>query len=192
MNAPRPVPTSRRALLSGLATLPIALPSRAAVGRWDGASSALGSCPVGDAGDGCRARLLAADVSKGIDVSAAANAGSAGPVSSAAGTAATLDAGYVSATQKLAADIQAYLALASDDPARIPAGRALRADGGAWVAKYARGGSARAPSARKFYIAVDAIMGHLAANGAAPFPAAKAPKLAASVADVVALLDKGS
>ena len=33
----------------------------------------------------------------------------------------------------------------------------LRKDGSAWVSKYARGGSARKLSARRFYIAVDAL-----------------------------------
>lgn len=188
---PAPPPASavprRAALAAALALVP--LPARAAIGRWDGTSSALGSCPVGPAGDGCRAGLLAADVSKGIKLSGASSGASA-PLSAASTTAATLDGPYAAATRSLAADIKAYLALAPDDSTRIPAGRKLRADGAAWVSKYARGGSARAPSARTFYIAVDAIMGHLAANGAAPFPAAKAPKLAASVDGAVALLDK--
>lgn len=33
------------------------------------------------------------------------------------------------------------------------------------VSKYARGGSARKQSARKFYIVIDALQGHFAANG---------------------------
>ncbi len=33
----------------------------------------------------------------------------------------------------------------------------LRKDGSTWVSKYARGGSARKLSARRFYIAVDAL-----------------------------------
>ena len=41
----------------------------------------------------------------------------------------------------------------------------LKAEGPAWVSKYARGGSARKLSARKMYIAVDALQGHLASNG---------------------------
>jgi hypothetical protein len=58
------------------------------------------------------------------------------------------------------------------------------------VSKYARGGSARAVSARRFYIAVDALGGHLAANGAAPFPAAKVPKLLNTIEEAVSQLDK--
>lgn len=66
----------------------------------------------------------------------------------------------------------------------------LRADGSAWVSRYARGGSARAVSARRFYVAVDALGGHLASNGAAPYPAAKVPKLLATLDEAVAQLDK--
>ncbi len=83
------------------------------------------------------------------------------------------------------------MALAPADPARIAAGRTLKATGVSWAAKYARGGSARAPSARRAYIAVDAIQGHLAANGAAPFPASKATKLVVALDEVEALLAEG-
>ena len=55
----------------------------------------------------------------------------------------------------------------------------LRKEAGQWVAKYARGGSARKLSARRFYIAVDALQGHLASNGQAPFPKAEDPRAAA-------------
>lgn len=46
----------------------------------------------------------------------------------------------------------------------------LKKDGLDWVSKYARGGSARKVSARTFYIAIDAIQGHVASSGYAPFP----------------------
>lgn len=42
---------------------------------------------------------------------------------------------------------------------------AIKADGSKWVSKYARGGSARKQSARKFYIVIDSIQGHFASNG---------------------------
>ena len=45
---------------------------------------------------------------------------------------------------------------------------AIKADGSKWVSKYARGGSARKQSARKFYIVIDSIQGHFASNGCDP------------------------
>ena len=104
---------------------------------------------------------------------------------------ADLSGPYATETRELAASIREYLALAPADPARIAAGRTLKATGVSWAAKYARGGSARAPSARRAYIAVDAIQGHLAANGAAPFPASKAAKLVVALDEVEALLAEG-
>ena len=43
--------------------------------------------------------------------------------------------------------------------------KAIKADGSKWVSKYARGGSARKQSARKFYIVIDSIQGHFVSNG---------------------------
>ena len=54
-----------------------------------------------------------------------------------------------------------------------------------------RGSKSHAPSARRAYTAVDAIQGHLAANGAAPFPASKAAKLVVALDEVEALLAEG-
>ena len=69
--------------------------------------------------------------------------------------------------------------------------QALRKDGAAWVAKYARGGSARKVSARRMYIAIDALQGHLASNGFAPFPKNKVPVLLANVQQSEQLLAEG-
>lgn len=49
--------------------------------------------------------------------------------------------------------------------ARTPLIKELKQEGLTWVSKYARGGSARKQSARKMYTAVDAVVGHFAANG---------------------------
>ncbi len=49
--------------------------------------------------------------------------------------------------------------------ARTPLIKTIKLDGLTWVSKYARGGSARKQSARKMYTAVDAVVGHVAANG---------------------------
>ncbi len=48
---------------------------------------------------------------------------------------------------------------------RVPLIKSLKADSLAWVSKYARGGSVRKQSARKMYIALDAIQGHIASAG---------------------------
>ena len=69
--------------------------------------------------------------------------------------------------------------------------QALRKDGATWVAKYARGGSARKVSARRMYIAIDALQGHLASNGFAPFPKNKVPVLLANVQQSEQLLAEG-
>lgn len=69
--------------------------------------------------------------------------------------------------------------------------QALRKEAGQWVAKYARGGSARKLSARRFYIAVDALQGHLASNGQAPFPKAKIPVLQSNVKQARDLIAQG-
>ncbi len=67
----------------------------------------------------------------------------------------------------------------------------LRKETGQWVAKYARGGSARKLSARRFYIAVDALQGHLASNGQAPFPRQKIPVLQSNVQQARDLIAQG-
>ena len=97
----------------------------------------------------------------------------------------------------------------------------LRKDGSAWVSKYARGGSARKLSARRFYIAVDAlqartschscafrldrtvisahadravvcdVQGHLASNGFSPFPKNKIPVLLNNVKQARDLIAQG-
>lgn len=51
------------------------------------------------------------------------------------------------------------------DPLRMEAIKKLKKSGPTWVSQYARGGSARKQSARRFYIVVDAVLGFIAANG---------------------------
>lgn len=126
--APPPAALARRSALAFAAAL-VARPAAAAIGVWDGKSSALGSCPVGAAGDGCRSSLLAADVAKGVKLGGA-SAGASAPLASGATTAAKLDGPYAAETRALAAYMKAYLALAADDPQRVPAGRKVRGLGG--------------------------------------------------------------
>lgn len=54
---------------------------------------------------------------------------------------------------------------AGDFKVRVPLIKLLKTESSEWVSKYARGGSARKESARRMYIAVDALIGHLASNG---------------------------
>jgi hypothetical protein len=71
------------------------------------------------------------------------------------------------------------------------ASQLLKADGATWVSKYARGGSARKLSARKFYIVVDAVQGHLASNGFAPYPRQKMTKLLGNIEETKILMANG-
>jgi len=77
------------------------------------------------------------------------------------------------------------------DPDRVDIVKAVKKQGQEWASKYARGGSARTVSARKFYIAVDAIQGHLASNGYAPFPKNKATKILEDVDSALQLISEG-
>lgn len=86
----------------------------------------------------------------------------------------TLDGEYARATSKLREDIIQYAKSDPQDPkSRVPLIKTLKQEGSEWVSKYARGGSARNQSARTMYIAVDAVIGHLASNGYAPMPGPK-------------------
>lgn len=51
------------------------------------------------------------------------------------------------------------------DKSRVGLIKAIKGDAQAWVQKYARGGSVRKQSARRFYIACDAVLGFMASNG---------------------------
>jgi hypothetical protein len=157
---------------------------------WDGVSSAMGSCPLGDDGIECRKTLLAKDglgsYSKASNNAAKVNSGPTGgvPVSE-------MGDAYVKETLSLADDILQYATMDLYDDNRVGLVKRLKPEGQAWVSRYARGGSARKLSARQFYIAVDALEGHLASNGFAPFPKNKMPKLIQSVEDAKALIAEG-
>lgn len=153
----------------------IALPAHAI---WDGSSSAIGSCALGEEGTECRKKVLSKDSLE--DYSDAKNNATKVSGKATGVPVAELDSKYVSETLKLAELTLKYATLSPEDiEGRVPLVKALKKDGQVWVSKYARGGSARALSARKFYIAVDAVQGHLASNGYAPFPRNKLDKLVA-------------
>lgn len=186
---------ARRSLLAGLALLAAAAPSApslAAASRWDGESSAIGSCALGAAGDDCRLEILRQDQAKLDSYDTIGNeSGKVGGMQSGVPVA-TLDAAYVKATLQLTDKILAYASFADPaDPARFQIIKELKADMPAWVSKYARGGSARTVSARKLYVVADAISGHFASNGLGPMPSGKLNKLKADVEAVRELLAQG-
>lgn len=104
---------------------------------------------------------------------------------------AELGSAYAKETAILSDAILQYATMDVYDPARVDLIKSLKKEGQEWVSKYARGGSARTVSARKFYIAIDAVQGHLASNGFAPLPKNKMDKLVKDVEDTRALLVQG-
>lgn len=194
--APQLVAPGRRALLSGAALLAASWQAQQslAYGNWDGESAAIGSCPLGEAGEECRIAQLSRDKGKlGSYGAATDNRDRVGRSYTSGGTnpVATLDAKYKADTLELSDLILAYAALDLYDPERVAVIKQIKADAPGWVSRYARGGSARTLSARRFYIVVDAISGHLASNGAAPFPASKLKELVSKVREALALLEEG-
>jgi Photosystem II Pbs27 len=59
------------------------------------------------------------------------------------------------------------------DKERIAALKTIQTDGKKWIAAHAKGGSAPSQAAKRMYVAVDAVVGHVTANGAAPLPKSK-------------------
>ncbi|GIL88972.1 hypothetical protein Vretimale_16302 [Volvox reticuliferus] len=105
---------------------------------------------------------------------------------------AILDSEYVRSTLKLREDIINYATLdVNNYQVRVPLIKTLRAEGADWVSKYARGGSARTDSARRMYIAVDALIGHLASNGYAPMPKPKLKVVLSNIDQAKAFLEEG-
>lgn len=102
-----------------------------------------------------------------------------------------MDDSYTKESATLSEAIIKYGTLDLYDPQRVQVINLLKADARTWTSKYARGGSVRKPSARKIYIVVDALQGHLTSNGFAPFPKAKMAKLLGDMQDAKALLAEG-
>jgi len=99
---------------------------------------------------------------------------------------------YTQATVALSEVVDKYFTLDPYDPERATLVKTLKMDGAAWASKYARGGSARKLSARKFYIVVDALQGHLTSNGFAPLPPAKTKLLQKNLNETRDLLARGA
>jgi hypothetical protein len=160
---------------------------------WDGESSAIGSCPLGDAGAECRAASLARDVSKGKlgSYDAAQQNGAKIGVKATNVPVSELGSQYAKDTASVAEITLKYIKGEVDD-GEVPAVvKVLKKEGQEWVSKYARGGSARKLSARKFYIAVDQVNGHLAFNGYAPFPKNKVAKVEGDITEALKLIAEG-
>lgn len=141
---------------------------------------------TGEAADACRAKTLARDAGK--QESYTKFEGRADPKTAINVPVSKMDDEYSRATVQLADNLESYFTMDVYDKARVPLIKEMKSEAQAWVTKYARGGSVRKQSARRFYIAVDAVLGHLASNGLAPFPARKADTVRSSIAEARALL----
>ncbi|MEW5297724.1 MAG: hypothetical protein WDW36_000909 [Sanguina aurantia] len=139
--------------------------------------------------DQCRRGLLQGDATKKEDYSSASdNKYSAAPNVPVS----VLGDKYAKETLALRDSIITYATMdAGDFKVRVPLIKVLKAEGLEWVSKYARGGSARKESARRMYIAVDALIGHLASNGFAPMPAPKIKTMLKTIDEAKAFLAEG-
>eukprot|EP01024_Parvocaulis_polyphysoides_P011061 TRINITY_DN13894_c0_g1_i1.p2 TRINITY_DN13894_c0_g1~~TRINITY_DN13894_c0_g1_i1.p2 ORF type:complete len:126 (+),score=26.15 TRINITY_DN13894_c0_g1_i1:374-751(+) len=115
-----------------------------------------------------------------------AQGSSSGKITTAAGgiPVPVLDDEYSKKTLALADTIEKYITLDVYDRERLNCIKIIKLDGGAWVSKYAPGGSVRKDSARRMYIIVDALSGWFAQSGAAPYPAAKARTIRGGLEEV--------
>lgn len=160
-------------------------------GRWDGESSAIGSCELGDAGNDCRLQIIMNDKADMASYDKAVTAKKKNGSVSGVPVAEMGDA-YSRDTLALTDKILAYAAFPDPaDPARIKLVKELKGDLPAWVSRYARGGNARKVSARKIYVVADAISAHFANNGLGPFPKAKLAKLVVDVRAAIDLVAEG-
>ncbi|KAG7671750.1 hypothetical protein Ndes2526B_g07351 [Nannochloris sp. 'desiccata'] len=185
------VATLGRQLAATAAALQLlALPAQA---YWDGESSAIGSCPLGEAGTECRTQLLARELGQGKlgSYDAAQQNGAKIGVKATNVPVSNLGSQYAKDTAAVAESTLKYIKGEVDDDSRPALVKVLKKEGQEWVSKYARGGSARTLSARKFYIAVDQVQGHLAFNGYAPFPKNKVAKVEGDITDALRLIEEG-
>jgi hypothetical protein len=159
---------------------------------WDGSSAAIGSCAIGDDGADCRRQALLKDKA-GLSGSAYPSKQDGRPQALTSGIPiAEMKDDYTQATVALSEVVDKYFTLDPFDPERAAVVKTLKADGSAWASKYARGGSARKLSARKFYIVVDALQGHLTSNGFAPLSPSKTKALQKNLDETRELLARGA
>jgi len=136
----------------------------------------------------CRARILREDFSSGANAKDFKGF-SAGQTQYGVPVAEMGDA-YVVETLELGRKILRYGELDPYSKERIDLIKQIKGDMNQWVGKYARGGSARKESARKVYIVIDALQGHLVQNGLAPLPKPKFQKLAVDLQEAFDLLSQ--
>ena len=189
----------RKSFLAGSAAVLVTLtgvdlPAHALLGgppgdRWDGESSAIGSCPLGEEGEQCRADILSKD--KMLTYGQMNNSGKVSGQATGVPVSDITSSAYKRDTVALAESLKTYMTLDPTDDNRVGLVKTLKKESLDWVSKYARGGSARAKSARTLYVVVDAVQGHLASNGYAPFPRMKATKLVEQVDTSMEFLAQG-
>lgn len=192
-DAPSSSSSSRRAALAAL----LALGSTTAAAALTSPLPALAQTNVlcnqaetDDAAADCRRAALASDELSSYGKASARAADAERPAPNV--PVAKLDSQYARDTLAMRDSIAAYVAIPADDArARAPLVKKLRAECTKWASAYARGGSARSQSARSMYVAVDAVMGHLASNGIAPLGAGKLREVSASLEASAAFLADG-
>lgn len=180
----RSVAVSSAVLALALFSPTSSLPAHALLGappgdRWDGESSAIGSCPLGEEGEQCRAQVLSKDTM--LTYGQMNNSGKVSGKATGVPVSDVTSSAYKRDTTALAESLKSYMTLDPSDDNRVGLVKTLKKESLDWVSKYARGGSARAKSARTLYVVVDAVQGFIASNGYAPFPRMKAAKLVEQV-----------
>ena len=148
---------------------------------------------TGDAGTECRAKSISRDFAKGKLTTYDAAQQNGAKIGAKATNVPVSDLGsqYAKDTAAVAESNLKYIRGEVDDDSRPALVKELKKEGQQWVSKYARGGSARTLSARKFYIAVDQVQGHLAFNGYAPFPKNKIAKVEGDITEALRLIGEG-
>ncbi|KAK9819323.1 hypothetical protein WJX74_006254 [Apatococcus lobatus] len=147
------------------------------------AQRAASTCPTGDEGIECKRRIIEED-----KMEAYPSPGSKSLQAVTGVPVAEMKDDYTKATYALTIALEKYLSLDPYDKERIKVIQSIKENGRQWAGKYAPGGSARKLSARKFYIAVDAVQGHLVSYGMSPYPKARISKIQDSIDQTRALL----
>ncbi|GAX76812.1 hypothetical protein CEUSTIGMA_g4258.t1 [Chlamydomonas eustigma] len=139
--------------------------------------------------DACRRKLIEKDAKKEQSYTQASQRDKFVSVSGV--PVSVLDSEYVRSSKDLMKDLEQYCSGEVANKERVLLVKKIKAEGSTWVSKYARGGSARTQSARRLYIAVDAVVGFLASNGLAAFPKSKADTTLKAIEQARELLDGG-